>query len=250
MNRLLAGVALCAALIAPAAQAETRVLDGTVTYREKMLLPPGARVQVQLADVSLADAPAKVLGETTFTPKTPVPLRFRIKYDDRNVTPNHSYALQARITLGDELLFTNTSRHAVFGDQPDATEILVERVGPGQVDPLPLPAYPTGEWLAEDIGGKGVLDRAQSTLVLGKDGAVTGSGGCNRLMAKVRFERSGIAISDLAATRRLCEEPLNKQEMRFFKALTAARQWQLDDATGKLTLLDNDDRVLVVLSRK
>ena len=34
-----------------------------------------------------------------------MPLRFRIKYDDRNVTPNHSYALQARITLGDQTLF-------------------------------------------------------------------------------------------------------------------------------------------------
>ena len=48
MNRLLAGVALCAALIAPAAQAETRVLDGTVTYRERMALPSDARVTVSL----------------------------------------------------------------------------------------------------------------------------------------------------------------------------------------------------------
>ena len=64
--------------------------------------------------------------------------------------------LQARsITLGDELLFTNTSRHAVFGDQPDATEVLVERVGPGQVDPAALPAYPTGEWLAEGYRWQG-----------------------------------------------------------------------------------------------
>ena len=31
-------------------------------------------------------------GRDDLYPENPVPLRFRIKYDDRNVTPNHSYA--------------------------------------------------------------------------------------------------------------------------------------------------------------
>ena len=118
MNRLLAGVALCAALIAPAAQAETRVLDGTVTYRERMALPSDARVTVSLADVSLADAPAQVLGETVIDPAgRQVPIPYQISYDDSALRPNHSYVLQAKITIGEQLLFINTTRHAVFAKE-------------------------------------------------------------------------------------------------------------------------------------
>ena len=38
-------------------------VTGTVSYRERIALPPAATIRVQLVDVSRADAPADVLGE-------------------------------------------------------------------------------------------------------------------------------------------------------------------------------------------
>jgi len=35
-------------------------------------------------------------------------------------------------------------------------------------------------WLADDIGGRGVVDRAQSTLEFAKPGQIGGLAGCNR----------------------------------------------------------------------
>ncbi len=252
--RLLAGLALGAALIGPgAALAET--LSGTVTYRERIALPPDVRIAVQLQDVSLADAPAQVLGEAVIAPAGQVPVPFRLEYDAGSLRPGHSYALQARITRGDRLLFINTSRHAVFGDQPDATDILVERVmrgpdpatdGTGAPDPA---ATPQGRWLAEDIAGKGVLDRIETVLELAADGAVTGSGGCNRISGNATVEGADIRFGPLAATRRACIPAVGEQETRFLAALAGARQWQLDVPRGKLTLLDGRGQALMVLAR-
>ena len=243
-TRLLAGVALCVALIGPGiALAET--LSGTVTYRERMALPSDARVTVSLADVSLADAPAQVLGETVVDPAgRQVPIPYQISYDDSALRPNHSYVLQAKITIGEQLLFINTTRHAVFAEGPDATDIVVNRVG-GE----PAPPGPRGRWLAEDIGGKGVLDRIESVLDITSDDSVAGNGGCNRMTGKFTFEGKAIRISDLASTRRACVPAVGDQETRFFAALMAARQWQRDDLRGKLRLLDDKGRVLAVFTR-
>lgn len=110
----------------PAAGAGT--LAGRVSYRERIALPPGAMIRVQLVDVSRADAPARVLGESSFAAQGSAPFAFRIAYDPADIRPGHSYALQARITRADRLLFINTRRHAVFGPGPDMTDILVEHV--------------------------------------------------------------------------------------------------------------------------
>lgn len=242
-NAILTGFMLGAAFTGPvAALAETQSMTGTVTYRERIALPPGARITVQLVDVSRADAPATLLGETVIAPTRQVPVPFSLDYDDDQLHPGHSYALQARITLGERLLFINTSHHAVLGEGPDATEILVQ-----QVASAPVATSPAGTWLAEDIGGHGVLDNAQSLLQLAEDGTVSGSGGCNRMTGKAVIEGGAISFGPLAATRRACLPALGDQEARFFAALAATRQWQVDEF-GKLILLDDTGQPLLRLA--
>lgn len=118
------------ALLLPAANAAARdtMLMGTVNFRERMALPPNATVLVQLVDISLADAPAKVIAEDRITGAAGSPIPYRLKFDQTQIKPRHSYALQARISDGDQLLFINTTRHAVFAGGRNNTRILVQRV--------------------------------------------------------------------------------------------------------------------------
>ena len=44
------------------------------------------------------------------------------------------------------------------------------------------------DWLAEDINGGGVIDYAQTTLIIKSDGSVSGSGGCNRFMTSASID--------------------------------------------------------------
>ncbi|CDX19371.1 Putative lipoprotein (fragment) [Mesorhizobium sp. ORS 3324] len=93
--------------------AAEKTLTGEVTYRERIALPPNAVLSVELADVSLADAPATVIVARRFVPAGQVPIRFEIGFDSKAILPGRTYALQARITVDGRLLFTTDTRHEV-----------------------------------------------------------------------------------------------------------------------------------------
>jgi len=90
-------------------------VSGTITYRERIALPPDAMVKVQLVDVSRADAPAVVLGEQLIEAAgKQVPLSFVIAYDPAGIDERMSYAVQVRIEAGDRLLFISDQHYAVI----------------------------------------------------------------------------------------------------------------------------------------
>lgn len=121
---------LTTSLLLPAASAAARdtMLMGTVNYRERMALPPNATVLVQLVDISLADAPAQVIAEDRITGAAGSSIPYRLRFDITKIEPRRTYALQARISDGDRLLFINTTRHEVFAGGRNNTRILVQRV--------------------------------------------------------------------------------------------------------------------------
>lgn len=229
-----------------AAMADGAVLSGTVFFRERIMLPETARVSVQLVDVSLADAPAKVLGEALASGKSP-PYAYAIAYDPDAIVPGHSYAVSARITEGEKLLFISTTRNSVFGDGPDATNILVERVA----DALSAASDggPYGRWLAEDIDGRGVIDNLQTVLEIAPDGQVSGMGGCNRIGGRANHDDAALSFSELFSTEMACAPAIMDQEGKFLAALGRVASYRVDAGRDKLILLDANGEDIVVLAR-
>ena len=78
-------------------------VTGSVTYLQRIALSPAALVQVELVDLSRADAPAVVLAEETIRPEHQVPIPFELVYDRSKIDPARRYGVQARITDGDRL---------------------------------------------------------------------------------------------------------------------------------------------------
>jgi len=90
-------------------------VTGTVTYLERIALPPAAVINVQLVDVSRADAPAIVLGEQFIEiAGRQVPFSFEILFDPSGIDERMTYAVQARIEEGDRLLFVSDQHYAVI----------------------------------------------------------------------------------------------------------------------------------------
>ena len=113
------------------ANVQVRVkLSGQVSYLERSALPADAVLEVKLLDVSLADAPAKVLASQSVMPRGQVPIDFTLLYDPGQIVPNNSYALQARVLQAGRLLFINTQRYAVLtrGAPKDQIQIRVNPV--------------------------------------------------------------------------------------------------------------------------
>ena len=91
-----------------------------------MMLPPGAELEVQLQDISRADAMATVIASVHITPEVGPPYPFSIEYDPARIDPRMTYGLRATISAGGRLLFTTTDYNNPFAEGP--LEILVRRV--------------------------------------------------------------------------------------------------------------------------
>ena len=104
-------------------------------------------------------------------------------------------------------------------------------------------------WLADDIGGRGVIDRVQSTLEFAKPGQVGGLAGCNRYFGPVTLEGDTVSLGNLASTRKMCPDALMDQEQRFFQALSAAKRLELTHEGQILQMYDDGGSPVLRFSR-
>lgn len=103
-------------------------------------------------------------------------------------------------------------------------------------------------WIAESIDGAGVIDNAQSTLVFGPDGRVSGRAGCNQYGGAVKIGGASMIMDQVFATKMACmAEALMDQENRFLQALQATRTYRMDGT--KLVLVDGTGKPRLVLDR-
>lgn len=111
---LLAGLAACAAPAdmpvenrpAQPIDIDTVTVQGSALYRERIALPPTARLIVEIRDVSLMDAPSTLIASTEVASEgRQVPIGFSINYDPGRIDPKRRYAVSARIMDGEQLLW-------------------------------------------------------------------------------------------------------------------------------------------------
>jgi copper homeostasis protein (lipoprotein) len=110
----------------PASAAE---VTGTVTYRDRAMLPPDVTLTVTLADISRADAPAKVIATFEQEGIGAPPYPFSLSYDPAQIDERFSYSVSARVTVEDRLLMTTDTVAPVLtrgaGSQVDLVMIRV-----------------------------------------------------------------------------------------------------------------------------
>jgi heat shock protein HslJ/phosphoserine phosphatase len=104
-----------------------------------------------------------------------------------------------------------------------------------------------GKWLAEDIAGQGVIDRAQSTIEIRADGSVGGSTAVNRYNGMATIDGDQISFGPLATTRMAGPAAVMDQESKFTKALAQVARFRIDP-NGLLYLIDADGEDLIRFS--
>ena len=128
MKPVLTLVALAALILAGCASPaprETAEVTGQVIYRERMLLPPNARVTVVLADTSLMDAPARTLASQVIEGQTAPPFKFALAYDPAAIDPRNVYSVSARIEVDGKLRFiTDTHTPVITHGAPTHVEMV------------------------------------------------------------------------------------------------------------------------------
>jgi len=109
-------------------------VSGTVTYLQRVAMPPTAEIIVQLQDVSLPDAGAKIVAEETITfGQRQVPIPFVLKFDSAKIDPKHSYAVTARIFTESQLRFMNAKSYRVLTQgHPTKVDLVLVQVEPAK----------------------------------------------------------------------------------------------------------------------
>ena len=94
--------------------AENHVVTGTASYRERIALPPGAVFEAVLEDVTIANAPAHVLGRTTIADPGNPPFEFEVDFDPADIDEGRTYAVRAQVAVGRKLIFVSDTMNPVL----------------------------------------------------------------------------------------------------------------------------------------
>ncbi len=106
------------------------------------------------------------------------------------------------------------------------------------------PAEPFDQtWTLVEIEGAPVAAPGRTTLLVARDGKVSGEGGCNRYSGRAETSEDGVVFGPLLATKRACEPDVTRQEVRLFEGLRRTAAWRVEN--GMLTLLDAEGRALL-----
>ena len=100
----------------PSGKSPNASVSGTVTYRERIALSPGARLEVSLRDVSYQDAAAPLIARQTIEDPGQVPIKFKVEYNRGDIdSRNVRIRISARIIEEDgRLAFTNDTAYEVI----------------------------------------------------------------------------------------------------------------------------------------
>lgn len=112
---VIAMVFLSACALNPSQAGDAITINGTVAYRQRIAMPPGAVLTVRVEDVSRTDAQSSVLAETSkvFGDRQ-VPIEFSLQIPSTAINASNSYNLQATITVNGEQRFATTRSYPVL----------------------------------------------------------------------------------------------------------------------------------------
>ncbi len=140
--------------LSPAAQAQTQppadyvTVSGNASYLQRIAMPPGAVLTVQVQDVSRADVAATVLAESREAfGRRQVPLAYSVLVPRSAINPRMRYSVRATISVDGQTQFATTRDYPVLTRRaPNQVNLLLAAV-PEMAHPAdlsastPAPAY-------------------------------------------------------------------------------------------------------------
>ena len=237
MRAFLAAAALLA--MAGAALAEAGVIRGRATTGGPIELKPGTVLEVELLDVSGADAPGEKRGSVSVPVRRLGPIPFVLSYDPAAIEAGNRYAVAARLVQDGRVTMRSEGATPVLtGGAGNTAEIAL--VPLAEPEAVAAAERARRRWPApgssRTSGGEGAVAGVESTLTLTDAAEALGRGGCNSFRASYSLDGGTFRFGPIAATRRACPPPQMQQETRFFAALEATRGFRIED--GALVLLD------------
>ena len=216
---------------APAAQPS---ITGSISYVQRMALPPDAAIEVKLEDTSGA-TPTTVASTVFAMAGKQVPVPFQLQYNPADINSTHNYALSANISVNGKPRFVSTTAYPVLTNGAPGQVNMVLQPAPAQSSKAKGGAklYDTS-WKLVELNGQAVVAGADGKpphIYLLKKGELSGSTGCNSLTGSFIAEQSAMQFTPAATTMRVCSQELTAQEQAFVLALKATMDYKIEGDT-------------------
>jgi putative lipoprotein len=213
-----------------------KTISGNIWYRERMMLPPNAEIDVILEDASRMDVAATVIAETSFKAEGAPPYAYSLQYDPAKIQPNMRYGMRVRIEANGQLMFINTEHIPAFAqDSGEPVDVMVSRIGlqqgsKGSHPPKPDASLINTYWKPVELRGRpvttGAGQRELHMVLTGRNNRVRGFSGCNRFLGHYAVSNDQLYFNQLASTQMMCFEAM-EQEQQFLEALGSATRFEI-----------------------
>ena len=188
-------------------------IQGEVTYRERMMLPPGAILTVTLEDVSKMDVASETLSRDEQVVEGGPPYAFSVPYDPALIDERRRYSLRAEIRMGEALLFTSTEQLDPFNQSQQRIEIMLfassRKQAEKQHQQSPLADLTNTYWKLISIGENtiamdGSQEREAFLQLATEENAIKGFSGCNHFRGTYHLAGDALHFGPTASTRKAC----------------------------------------------
>ena len=200
-------------------------LEGTLFFRERMMLPPEVTVSVQLKSKD----GGLVAGQRIASASGRADLAFCVDYLASDL--EKSASVEAAVFYGNEPLFASPEGTVAKLDGRPA--ILLHHAVPSKAEAVsPKDTY----WRLVELDGtpaENFIDQPEAHLILRDDGQAMGSDGCNNFFMNWEGEEGNIIFHPGGATLRLCPNGA-EQAQKMLQMFPAVKAWNIRD--GRLEL--------------
>lgn len=136
--------AAIAATSVVACASRSYAVNGTVSYRERLILPADSVIVVRLEDVTRGQAYPDVIAEQRIVPNSTAVTQFSLPYQ-YPVNPNATYVVNAWIEQGGRIMFRNNKVYQVLTKTAPTSNIHIELEQVAAVFvPQPVATVPPG----------------------------------------------------------------------------------------------------------
>ena len=208
---------------------KVKQLEGTLFFRERMMLPPEVTVSVQLRE----QAGGPVVGQSIAAASGRSELAFCVDYLSADL--KGSASVEAAVFYGSEPLFASPEGTATSLDGHPS--LLLHHAVPSQNREHSL----TGTyWRLKELNGKPAEmfdDQPDAHLILSEKGEATGSDGCNNFFLGWEGSENSITFTPGGSTLRIC--PKGEEQARaMLQMLPSVKSWSISG--GHLELHSGD----------
>ena len=212
---------------------KVKSLEGTLFFRERMMLPPEVTVAVQLKGKD-----GNVIGQSVASVSGHAALTFSVDYLASDL--KDEAVIEAAVFYGSEPLFASPAGTVVTLDERPA--VLLHHAVPSQSKELSLKdTY----WRLKELDGKpaeNFAEQPEAHLILRDDGQATGSDGCNNFFMNWEGDGESITFQPGGATLRLCPNGA-EQAQQMLQMFPSVSSWRIIDGQLKL---HSEDKVAAV----